>query len=77
MTSILRHVTEAFPPAKQGTILNSHRVIGISTNTSMVLNYALVTYLMMTADVGLPDAVQRHTQDEHILFLMVINHHQI
>jgi len=30
MTSILRHVAEAeaFPPARQGTILNSHRVIG-------------------------------------------------
>jgi len=26
MTSILRHVAEAFPPARQGTILNSHRV---------------------------------------------------
>jgi len=38
MTSILRHVAEAFPPARQGTILNSHRVIGIATNTSMVLN---------------------------------------
>jgi len=57
MTSILRHVAEAFPPARQGTILNSHRVIGIATNTSMVLNCALVTYIMMTADVGLPDAV--------------------
>jgi len=29
----------------------------IATNTSMVLNCALVTYIMMTADVGLPDAV--------------------
>jgi len=57
MTSILRHVAEAFPPARQGTILNSHRVIGIATNTSMVLNCALVTYIMMTADVGLTDAV--------------------
>jgi len=43
MNSILRHVAEAFPPARQGTILNSHRVIGIATNTSMVLNFALVT----------------------------------
>jgi len=43
MTSILRHVAEAFPPARQGTIRNSHRVIGIATNTSMVLNCALVT----------------------------------
>jgi len=37
MTSILRHVAEAFPPARQGTILNSHGVIGIATNTSIVL----------------------------------------
>jgi len=57
MTSILRHVAEAFFPAKQGTIPNYHRVIGIATNTSMVLNCALGTYIMMTADdVGLPDA---------------------
>jgi len=63
MTSILRHVTEAFPPAKQGSILNSHRVIGIATSTSMVLNCTLVTYIIMTADIGLPDAVWRHTQD--------------
>jgi len=57
MTSILRHVAEAFPPARQGTILNSHRVIGNATNTSMVIDCVLVTYIMMTADVGLPDAV--------------------
>jgi len=57
MTSILRYVAEAFPPAKQWTIINSHRVIGMATNTSMVLNCVLVTYIMMTADVGLPDAV--------------------
>jgi len=57
MTRILRHVAEAFPPARQETILNSHRVIGIANKTSMVLNCALVTYIMMTADVGLPDAV--------------------
>jgi len=50
MTSILRHVAEAFPLARQGTIL--HRVIGIATNTSRVLNCTLVTYLMVTADVG-------------------------
>jgi len=50
MTSILWHAAEAFPPARQGTILNSHRVIGIATNTSMVLNCASVTYIMMTAD---------------------------
>jgi len=57
MTSILRHVAEAFPPARQGTILNNHRVIGIAANTLMVVNYALLTYIMMTVDVGLPDAV--------------------
>jgi len=57
MTSILRYVAEAFPPARQGTILNSHRFIGIPTNNSMVLNCALVTYIIMTADVGLSDAV--------------------
>jgi len=44
-------------PASQGTILNSHRVIGIAPNTSTVLNCVLVTYIIMTADVGLPDAV--------------------
>jgi len=57
MTSILRQVAEAFPPARQGIILNSHRVIDIATNTSVVLNCALVTYIMMTADVELPNAV--------------------
>jgi len=57
MTSILRNVAEAYPPAKQETILNCHRIISIATNTSMALNCALVTYIMMTADVGLPDAV--------------------
>jgi len=31
MTSILRHVAEAFPPATQGIILNSHRIISIAT----------------------------------------------
>jgi len=50
--------------ARQGPILNSHRVIGIATDTSMVLNCALVTYIMITADVGLPDAVERHTPGE-------------
>ena len=44
MTRILRHVAEAFPPARQGTILNNHRIIGIVTDTSMVLNCASVTY---------------------------------
>jgi len=57
MTSILRHVAEAFPAARQWIIQNSLRVIDIATNTSMVLNCVLVTYIMMTADVGLPDAV--------------------
>jgi len=57
MTSILRHIAQAIPPARPGTILNSHRVNGIATNTSMVLNCALVTYIMVTADVGLPDAI--------------------
>jgi len=57
MTSILRHVAAAFPPARQETILYSYRVIGIATNTSMVLNCALMTYIIMTKDVGLPDAV--------------------
>jgi len=55
MTSILRHVAEAVPPARQWTILNAHQVI--ANNTSTVLNCALVTYIMMTADVGLPNAV--------------------
>jgi len=57
MTSLLRHFAEAISPAMQGTIQNSHLVIGIATNTSMVLNCALVTYIIITADVGLPDAV--------------------
>jgi len=34
---ILRHAAEAFPPTRQGTILNFHRVISMATNTSMVL----------------------------------------
>jgi len=57
MTSILRQLAEAFPPARQGTILNNDRVIDIFANTPMVLNCALVTYIMMTADAGLPDVV--------------------
>jgi len=48
----LRHVAEAFTPARQGTILNSHPVIGIATNTSMVLNCALVTYILITVNAG-------------------------
>jgi len=50
MTNILRHVAEAFQPARQGKIQNSHRVIGIATNTSVVLNCALVIYIMMPAN---------------------------
>jgi len=46
-----------FPPARQGTILNNHRVIGIAANTSMVLNCTLLTYIMITANAGLPVAV--------------------
>ena len=57
MTSIFKHVAEAFSSNMQGTIINNHRVIGIVTNTSMVPNCALVTYLIATAEVGLPDAV--------------------
>jgi len=34
----------------------SRQVIGMATNTSMVLNCALVTYIIMTADARLPDA---------------------
>jgi len=34
MTSILRHIAGTFPPVKLGAFLNSHRVIGIATNTS-------------------------------------------
>jgi len=36
--------------ARQGTILNSHRVIGIATNTSMVLNCTLVKKI--SASIG-------------------------
>jgi len=32
------------------------RHVAEATNTSMVLNCSLVTYIMMKADVGLPDA---------------------
>jgi len=44
MTSVLRHVAEAFPPAREETILNS-LVLIIGTNTSMVLNCALTSDL--------------------------------
>jgi len=53
MTSILRNVAEAFPPARRGTILNSHRFIGITTNTSVVLNCALVTGCSLMSYPGL------------------------
>jgi len=66
MTSIIKHVAEAFPAARQGTILNSHRVIGIATNTSMVLSCALVTYIIMTADAGLPVAVLRQYRGHNV-----------
>jgi len=69
--SILRHVAEAFLPARQGTILNSHRVIGIATNTSMVLNSALVTYIMMTAEADIPSTptLPPLLSTQHIYFL--------
>jgi len=75
MTSILRHVAEAFPPAMQGAILNSHLVISIATNTSRVLNCTLVTYIMMTADEGLPDAVYRHIPGHHATSCNIMQHH--
>ena len=50
MTSVLWHIL-------QRIILKNNRLIDITTNTSMVLNCALITYLMMTAEVGFPDAV--------------------
>jgi len=31
MNSILRHIAKAFPPDRQGTIQNYHRVISINT----------------------------------------------
>jgi len=52
INSILRHVAEAFPPARQGTILNSHRVIRIATITSMVLNCAFVNGCSLTSYPG-------------------------
>ena len=69
--SVLWHIAEAFPPARQGTIPKNRRVIGIATNISMVLSCALVTYPMMTAEVALPDAVKRHTQDISICNISV------
>ena len=47
----------AVPPARQGTILQDHRVIGIPNNTSMLRDYILLTYTEMTAEVGLPDVL--------------------
>jgi len=53
MTSMLRHIAEAFPPARQGTILNNHSFISIATNTSMVLlDCALVTGCSLTSYPG-------------------------
>ena len=57
MTGVLWDIAEAFPPARQRTILNNHRVMGIATNTSMALSCALAANLIMTAQAGLPDAV--------------------
>ena len=57
MTSVMCHIASTFPLARQGTILSNHRVIGIATNTSMMLSCALVSNLMMTAEVELPDEV--------------------
>ena len=57
LPSILKHVAEAFPPPRQESILNNHEIITIATNTQVVLNCFLVTYQMMTAEVGLPDAI--------------------
>ena len=65
------HVAEAFPPARQGTIINNHPIIRIATNISMVPNCALVTHLMMTAEVRLPDTVypgHNHTDSVRISF---------
>jgi len=55
MTSILRHIAEAFSLARQGTILNNHGVIGIAAKTYGAK--LRLTYIMMTADAGLPDAL--------------------
>jgi len=57
MTSILRHVAEAYPPARQGTILTPIESSALLPILQLVLNCAIVTYIMMTADRGLPDAV--------------------
>jgi len=65
MTSILRHVASAFPPARQRTILNSDRGIGIATNTSMVLNCALVIGCSFTSYPG-----RRY---KHMKLLIIIN----
>jgi len=57
--------------------LPSSHFIGIATNTSMVLNYAVVTYVMMTAAVGLPNAVYRHTQDQSYLMTQCHTRHTL
>jgi len=56
-----RHLQEISYVLK-GTVPNPHRVIDISTNKIPQLGQAvpedLVTYLIMTAEVGLLDAVE-------------------
>jgi len=54
----LRHVAEAFSPARQGTILNPHRVIGIPLVITykptillfiiLIKNQQLAIYLLQT-----------------------------
>jgi len=69
MNNILRHVAEAFPPARQGTILNSHRVIGIATNTLMVLNCALVNECSLPSYPGQRDPQTPHSVGLHERYL--------
>jgi len=51
----------------EGTILNSHRVIGIAINTSMVLNFALVTGCSLTSYPG-------HEPPPHFKYLEITLH---
>jgi len=46
------HPVEAFPLAKQGTIQNNPRVIGIATNTPMVLNCVWIVVFSGDAITG-------------------------
>ena len=56
ITSILRHIAEAFPPARQGTILNNHRVISIANNISTFgAKLHLSDLFNDDSKVGLPD----------------------